>query len=176
VVSEELSAPADGRPRPFARNVADRVVFGFPDCAEHVAWDENGELDLHVPCPSPAAAQGLWVGTDSERDDVWVGFHTFHWHFQDWTHAGTDEFLDDAIGFMRDLMEERLVVVTVNGWGSWVGEPAEALADLPRRAKRVQGAYGRMLRLVGLARRPRKATIRSWLGTCDADIEDVYSL
>jgi hypothetical protein len=174
-VSEELSAPTDGRPRPFARNVADRVVSAFPMYAEHVAWEENGELGLRVPCPSPAADQGLWVGTDSEGDDAWVGFHTFHWHFRDWLDAGTDDFLDDAIGFIRDLTEERLVVVTVNGWGSWVREPERALSDLPRDAKRIQGAYGRMLRLVGLARRPRKATIRSWLGTHDVDIENIYS-
>jgi hypothetical protein len=154
----------------------------FPDHPEAITVDAAGDLTFRIECPSKSVDKGLWLSTHDE--EITIGFHTDHAHSRDWSNDGTDEHITDAIRLARDLLDERLVVLSLY----WDGElgmttrctPEYADAEVGKVAKRTRTRRARLLRpaiasgtrlvpQLALIRRPNGATVRSWRGTYDTD-------
>ena len=164
----------------YAARVAPLLVAAFPEHAEEILIDDEGDLSLKIACPSGSVDAGLWIKTWNE--DVVVGFHTHHQHYSDWHGTGTDEHIDAAIKAARSVLAERLVVVSMYRRGKfsrsyWDG-PEYALTEF--RAMTAKGSKGwlerrRVEHRVNLSGRLQwhvygvELTLRSWHGTYDSD-------
>ena len=177
----------------LSQRVAQTLNLAFAEHAARITMNGH-DVRLDIPCPSTAAIDnGLWILCEIPRGDVVVGFHTQHSHFGPWEeytdqHARMDAIataLDDGIALAREFLEERQVVISwySSGWypdGSAVTAtrdvPERAVTDAHEGAKKLFNLGSRILRLV-YGHTPRvgrvTATIRSWNGTHDADIDDV---
>ena len=153
---------------PYAERVARRLAERFPEHADEMAVDDEGDLWLEIDCPSYSVEAGLWIGTWNE--DVIVGFHTHHAHFSDWERSGTDDHIETAIDAARDVLAERLVVVSRytrvplrgSGWlagSTYWDRPEGALAERRRSERSIRSRLGL-----------REVTLRSWDGSYDAGL------
>ena len=164
----------------YAARVAPLLVAAFPEEAKGIVVDDEGDLSLEIACPSGSVDAGLSIRTWNE--DVVVGFHTHHDHYSDWYGTGTDEHIDAAIKAARNVVAERLVVVSRycrgKSLGSYWDGPEYALTEF--RATTAKGSKGwlerrRVEHRVNLSGRLRshvygvELTLRSWNGTYDSD-------
>jgi hypothetical protein len=159
----------------FAGRAANRIASALPEYAALITADDEGNLAMEIPCPSPSVDRGVFVLTDNDdQADVSVGFHTHHWHFRDWHEAGTDAFLEDAIGTIRALLAEGLVVVSVYRdrelVASWFAESEDAVTGLRATVTKELGRKAQLMRRLRLSPSV-SATVRSWRGAHDVDLE-----
>ena len=148
----------------YAARVAPLLVAAFPEQAEGIRIDDDGDLSLEIACPSGSVDAGLSIVTWNE--DVVVAFHTHHVHYSDWYGTGTDDHIDAAIDGARRVLAEQLVAVSWYRRGELSGSCWEVPEDAPtkQRSMIANGNDGWLQR-----RRARHGTIRSWNGTYDSD-------
>ena len=161
----------------YAERVARHLVAAWPERAEEIAVDGEGDLSLEIECPSDSADAGLWIHTWNE--DVVVGFHTHHSHFSDWEQSGTDDHIAVALETMDDILAERLVVVSWYSRDSSSrpssGEPRMQDDELRRSRQGVKGwlrrrrfpRTGWLPYDLGLLARGVESTVRSWRSSYD---------
>ena len=186
-MSERRDEITSENARPLAQRIAQTLDLAFADHDVQVTIDGHDVL-LEIPCPSAAVDHGLWIRWEGPEHDVIVGFHTQHAHFGPWEEysdqwARIDAILaalDEGIATARAFLAERMVVIT---WYSR-GEVETATRDVPEHAqtevregaKEIFNLRSRVQMLLN-GHWPRfgrvTATIRSWNGTHDADIDHV---
>ena len=186
-MSERKDTITPANARLLSQRVAQTLDLAFPD--QDTRLTVNGyDVLLEAPCPSPAVDNGLWIRWDGPEGDVIIGFHTQHSHFGPW-----DEFSDqqarmdailaalaDGIAAAREFLTERQVVVSwfSNGevWTATRDVPEHALTAIREGTPEIFNLTSRILMLLN-GHSPRfgrvTATIRSWNGTHDSDIDDV---
>ena len=141
----------------FSREVAERLFERFPEWRPYARVEENGDetgiLYVEIPPPSGAnLANPLHIVT--ANDEVEVGFDCYHNLFE--LLVDTGETVQQAVDFILDILEER--VVSVSWWsGTSVRESrCEKSGVQPEDSEHVQP--------YNLVR------IRSWKGRYDQDV------
>src|SRR5438270_13193705 len=76
-----------------------------------------------APPPQAMVEHGLVI--DTSNDEVTVGFDCYHSHFDDWVGDGEHFGTQAAIEFIKQIVSERIVVVS---W--WQGEEWRGSAQL----------------------------------------------
>lgn len=140
---------------------AEILFHAFPEWralarTEH-ADDGSTFLVVEVPAPASAGgAQGLVI--DTSRGEITVGFDAFHTHFDDWTGDEDRIGTDAALEFIKQVVSERVVIVSWWRDDDWCGSTACAPgAELEAPSGQSANSYNRLV-------------VRSWKGTFDIDI------
>lgn len=116
-----------------SRVFAQRLFREFPDWIRHARFDPYEEFEreallVEIPRPAVNGQHGLFI-TTSEWE-VSVGFgENFHTRFGVSDNDESNDFHDRAIAFIRDFVEERLVLLTAYQEGEWLGAWTERLTD-----------------------------------------------
>lgn len=144
-----------------SRQFATLLFRTWPEWLQHARFDpyedfEKEALLVEVPRPVDGSGHGLFI-TTSEWE-VSVGFgETFHTRFGPSGEDSPGNFYDDAITFLRDFTEERIVLAIAYQDGEWLGAWKVDLRT--ERLEEQEVGEGESLR------------IRSWLGTHDRDLK-----
>jgi hypothetical protein len=98
---------------PYSRRVAEAIFAALPQLEEFAHEDNSpgapeGALQVRMPQPVTSDEPGLYLSTDIE--EITVGFRACYVHFMDYEHTGTDEHMDKAIAYIRDLLADRIVI------------------------------------------------------------------
>jgi len=107
----------------YASGFAGRLFESFPWLEEHAKVDPHPETDAgsllveYSPEPIRELCQ-LRISTD--RGEVTIGFGRFHSHF-DWPRPDDDEWWEDPLAFLADLIEERTLIQDWTKGGKWSG-------------------------------------------------------
>lgn len=122
--------------------------------------DDAGSLVeiLEVQPPAGAnVAHGLVV--DTSNDEITVGFDAYHSHFDEWVGDGTHFGTMAALEFIKQLVSERVAVVSWWNGEQWCGSTQIEAAQPPE--------------LPSWAGAPNitRIRVRSWRGTLNADVE-----
>jgi len=143
-----------------SRGFAQHLFREFPEWLRYARFDPYEEFEkeallVEVPRPAGDSRHGLFI-TTSEWE-VSVGFgENFHTRFGV---SGQDEdgdFHSRALAFIRDFVEERLVLVTAFEEDQWLGAWTVRIdGDSLPEQEREEGVVLR---------------IRSWKGTWDRDL------
>lgn len=147
----------------FSASFAQVLFEAFP------ALEAFGTIDPHAEAvsgsllvefsPPPAREDCLfWVSTDCE--EITVGFGLFHTHFA-WPQPDDDPYWEHPIDFMRDLMNDRILVEDWLKDGAWAGSSTLKADQEPD--------------LSGLEA-DQVVMIRSWSGTRDRIIAGTEGL
>jgi hypothetical protein len=143
-----------------SRVFAQQLFREFPDWLPYARFDPYEEFEkeallVEVPRPAGDGRNGLFI-TTSEWE-VSVGFgENFHTRFGV---SGDDEagdFHERALAFIRDFIEERVVLVTAYEGDTWLG--AWTVRVGPDGVPAQDAEEGVALR------------VRSWKGTWDRDL------
>ena len=143
-----------------SRAFAQRLFREFPGWLCHARYDPYEEFEkeallVEVPRPAGDGRNGLFI-TTSEWE-VAVGFgENFHTRFGVGDADGGDDFQQRAVAFIRDFVEERLVLITACEGETWLG--AWTVAVGPDGLPPQEREDGVVLR------------VRSWKGTWDRDL------
>jgi hypothetical protein len=143
-----------------SRQFATLLFRAWPEWLQHARFDpyedfEKEALLVEVPRPVDGNGHGLFV-TTSEWE-VSVGFgETFHTRFGPSGEDKTGNFYDEAIEFLKDFTQERIVLAIAYQDGEWLGAWKVDLRTESVAEQEV--GEGESLR------------IRSWLGTHDRDL------
>ena len=107
----------------FSSYFARHLFEAFPWLEQHGRLDPHPQADEgsliveYSPEPVRTDCQ-LWISTDDR--EVTIGFGMFHAHF-DWPGDDEDEFREDPIVFLGDLVEERTLIEDWTKSGKWSG-------------------------------------------------------
>jgi hypothetical protein len=139
---------------PDSRRFAEALLAEFPEWEPYMriaSYDgaEPGTLEVEVP-PPHSAGSPLWI--DTENDEVTVRFAGWHEHYSGWDGDTGEAVAPEALGAVRDIVEERLLAVLAMDGERW------------RRAW--QAAPGERIS----TRHGERTRVRSWRGTYDADL------
>jgi hypothetical protein len=85
-----------------------------------------------------------------------VGFDWYHSHFQHWTGDGDDFMPQTALQFVKQVIDERIAIVSWWEGGEWRGSSRLEAGGVPGPPS-WQAHYDRI-------------RVRSWRGSLDADI------
>jgi hypothetical protein len=143
-----------------SRTFAQKLFREFPDWLCHARYDPYEEFEpeallVEVPRPAGDGRNGLFI-TTSEWE-IAVGFgENFHTRFGVGDATDGADYQARAIGFIRDFVEERLVLVTAFEDDTWLGAWTVPVGDdgVPAQEREP----GVTLRL------------RSWKGSWDRDL------
>ena len=108
-----------------SRSFAQQLFREFPDWLPHARFDPYEEFEkeallVEVPRPAGDGRNGLFI-TTSEWE-IAVGFgENFHTRFGVGDADDGEDFQSRAIAFIRDFVEERLVLVTAFEDDTWLG-------------------------------------------------------
>lgn len=169
----------------LAQQIAQTLELAFADEGASVTITGHN-VYLEIPCPSRAVDDALrihwWYG------EVLLSFHTYDSEFgpsgsfgdENQRDKGIATALEGAIAAARQFIAETQVVITWYRKGQVAiatrEVPEGAMTAVREDAKEFFGPWYRVRCIINL-RSPRvgpvTATIRSWNGTHDADIDDV---
>ena len=140
----------------FSERTAPRILAQFPDWRAHCREEEhNGACYFVVELPSPSEsdlAHPLRIDTNNE--EITVSLDYYHSHFDDF---GAGEARDDALCFIRDVLEEGVAVVSWWSAQEWCGSTVLRPGETPAPGKHMASC--------------KRVRIRSWQGTLDRDID-----
>jgi len=118
----------------YAARVAPLVAEAFPEHANKIEVDGDGDLILRIDCPFATDGAGLYINTWNEQTEV--SFHYGRAEYSDWDGTGADDHVREAMEVARDVLAERLVAIS---WYSRKGyaaamltTPEEATSELRR--------------------------------------------
>ncbi len=140
----------------FSRFALPLILTRFPEWESFASINLTADnLEIRIPCPSPAVTEGLWVSTADQ--EMTVGFHTYHSHFTDFDRPMNPNLIEAALNQASAYLHEQRGIVT---WykgeqivgGTCVNLPVEG--DLPRMFLQYPITHG---------------TLRSWTGRFDRD-------
>ena len=143
-----------------SRVFAQRLFKAFPEWLRFAQFDPYEEFEkeallVEVPRPGGDRKDGLFITTSEWEISVGFG-ETFHTRFGVSGQDESGDFHQRAIAFIRDLVEENIVLVTAwegNDWlGAWIVRVTEN--GVPEQERE----DGVVLR------------VRSWHGTLDCDL------
>jgi hypothetical protein len=143
-----------------SRQFATLLFRKWPEWLQHARFDpyedfEKEALLVEVPRPADGGRHGLFI-TTSEWE-VSVGFgETFHTRFGQSGDDGPRDFYAEAIEFLEDFTEERIVLAIAYQDGEWLGAWKVDLRHESLDDQEV--GEGENLK------------IRSWRGTHDRDL------
>jgi len=144
-----------------SRQFATQLFRRWPEWLQHARFDpyedfEKEALLIEVPRPVDGSRHGLFITTSEWEISVGFG-ENFHTRFGTSGESTGDDFYGDALRFISDFVEEKLVVAIAyqdNEWlGSWKIELARESID------EVEVGPGETVK------------IRSWLGTHDRELQ-----
>jgi len=143
-----------------SRQFARRLFRLWPEWIGFARYDpyedfEKEALLVEVPCPAGAAGYGLFITTSEWEISVGFG-ENFHTRFGSSGDDAPGDFYDDAIRFIQDFVDERIVVATAWQDNEWMGA-----WKLDRRLESLDEVE---------AEPEVEVKIRSWLGTWDRDL------
>jgi len=108
-----------------SRMFADMLFRRWPQWLQHARFDpyedfEKEALLVEVPRPVDGSSHGLFI-TTSEWE-VSIGFgESFHTRFGSSGDPGEDNFLEEALVFLTDFVEEKIVIATASENDEWLG-------------------------------------------------------
>ncbi len=108
-----------------SRMFADKLFRLWPQWLQYARFDpyedfEKEALLVEVPRPVDGSSHGLFI-TTSEWE-VSVGFgESFHTRFGTSGDPGELNFLDEAIEFLKDFVDESIVIATASENNEWLG-------------------------------------------------------
>jgi hypothetical protein len=146
--------------RDVERSLEEELFAEFPqweNLARTVVGDDGHEyIVVAVAAPSDAVAEpGLVV--DTAHGEITVAFDFYESHFHDYVEYGGHIGTAAAAAFIRDLMSEKVAVVSWWNAETWRGSARlQAGAPLPTPSWAEPGTYNRV-------------RVRSWGGRLDAD-------
>ena len=117
----------------------------------HPEVDEGSLLIDFSPPPIREHSQ-FWVSTN--EGEVTVGFGMFHMHFE-WPCPSDQEFWEDPVDFILDLVEERVLIEDWTKNGKWSGSSILKRGEQPDTSEMDED---------------NKIHIRSWTGVFDRTI------
>jgi hypothetical protein len=121
---------------------------------------EDGSSFAVVEVAPPAAANvehGLVI--DTAREEITVGFDCYHTHFDEWVGDGQHFGTEAALEFIRQVVSERISVVS---W--WFNDQWRGSGQLEAGATPEPPSWAG-------AESYNRIRVRSWNGTFNADID-----
>jgi len=140
-----------------SRHFATLLFREWPEWIHHARFDpyedfEKEALLVEVPRPRDGSANGLFITTSEWEISVGYG-EAFHTRFG----AGADgvDFYREALDFIRDFVDEKVVVATARQRGEWLGAwKVDLRREDPAKLAAEEGFH---------------LKVRSWLGTHDEE-------
>jgi hypothetical protein len=148
----------------FSKRFAVELLARFPDLNQYFAAPEEFQkadnLSLEVRCPYPAELQWpLYIWTEGGAE-VSIGLDACHTHFTCDVGQDESEIFAEALLFLDDIFEERIVVMSwVPPEGGFKGKIAGSSFNAPTQIEKeiADTSSGFIVR------------IRSWKGTFSRD-------
>jgi hypothetical protein len=139
-----------------------QVVDVFPEWRGLVREerDEDGTSFevLAVAAPEEANVEhGLVI--DTSRSEITVGFDFYHSHFDDWTGDGEHFGTKAALEFIKQIISEKIAVVSWWGGNIWCGSAP------------IEGGHAPGLPSWTVTESINRIRVRSWRGTHNADLD-----
>jgi len=140
-----------------SRLFAKMMFRKWPQWFQHARFDpyedfEKEALLVEVPRPVDGSSHGLYITTSEWEISIGFG-DSFHTRFGSSGDPGEGNFMEEAMEFLTDFVEEKFVIATASEDGEWLGGWK---IDL------------RTQELDDLDVEPQvKINIQSWLGTFD---------
>lgn len=143
-----------------SRQFAHRVFRQWPEWLKHARFDpyedfEKEALLIEVPRPHDGSRNGLFITTSEWEISVGFG-ENFHTRFGVSGEPATPDFYNDAIAFLQDFIDEKVVVATAYQDKEWLGAWKIDLREEKLEDVNVEEDV--------------TLKIRSWLGTYDRDL------
>jgi hypothetical protein len=144
-----------------SRQFATQLFKRWPEWIQHARFDpyedfEKEALLVEVPRPVDGSRHGLFITTSEWEISVGFG-ENFHTRFGTSGEPTTGDFYADALQFISDWVEERVVVAIAYQEMEWLGSWKIELAR--ESLDEVEVGPGELVK------------IRSWLGTHDRDLQ-----
>jgi hypothetical protein len=110
-VTQEI--PLSESLNPYSHRVYEAFLTALPLLRDFAHLDNSpgapeGSLLIRVPQTMKPQEPGLYISTDVQ--EITVGFRACYVHFMDYDHTGTDDHIERAIAYTRDVMEDRIVI------------------------------------------------------------------
>lgn len=123
---------------PYSRRVHEAFMAALPLLGDFAHMDNSpgapeGSLIIRVPQSMKPQEPGLYISTDVQ--EITVGFRACYVHFMDYEHTGSDEHIDRAIAYTRDVMEDRIVIKKWYRHGILCGSSLDTPSVLPSPSK-----------------------------------------
>lgn len=118
----------------YSRLVADALLAAFPCFIEFIQvasgpGTPQGSLVIRMTQPSANQEPGLYIATHIH--EITVGFRACYVHFADSEGPGPDEHLERAVTYIRDLLEDRIVMKKWYRNGMLCGSAVDTPSVLP---------------------------------------------
>jgi len=143
-----------------SRQFAHRIFRQWPEWIKHARFDpyedfEKEALLIEVPRPCDGSRNGLYITTSEWEISIGFG-ENFHTRFGVSGEPISQDFYDEALGFLGDFVDEKIVVATAYQEKEWLGAWKIDLRN--ESLDEVEVDEGVTLK------------IRSWLGTHDRNL------
>ncbi len=143
-----------------SRLFADLLFRRWPQWLQYARFDpyedfEKEALLVEIPCPADGASHGLFITTSEWEISIGFG-DSFHTRFGTSGEHGEKSFNEEAMKFLMDFVDERIVIATASENGEWLG--GWKLDLRKSEIESIEVAPG------------EKVSVRSWLGTYDRDL------
>ncbi len=143
-----------------SRHFARLLFRQWPEWIRHARFDpcedfEPEALLVEVPRPKDGSSHGLFITTSEWEISVGFG-ESFHTRFGAAGDGAEGDFYAEALAFIRDFVDEQVVVATALQDGAWLGA---------WRIDRRRENPGALRVEAGV-----EVRIRSWCGTWDSDL------
>ena len=108
-----------------SRLFANLLFRQWPQWFRHARFDpyedfEKEALLVEVPRPVDGSSHGLFITTSEWEISIGFG-ESFHTRFGSSGDPLDGNFMEDAMDFLRDFVEEKLVIATAFEDGEWLG-------------------------------------------------------
>lgn len=143
-----------------SRHFASLLFRQWPEWIRHARFDpyedfEKEALLVEVPRPVDGSSHGLFITTSEWEISVGFG-ESFHTRFGAAGDGGGGDFYAEALAFIRDFVDEHVVLATASQDGEWLGSwRIDRRRDDPAAVAVEPGVTVR---------------IRSWRGTWDREV------
>jgi len=143
-----------------SRLFADLLFRQYPQWVKYARFDpyedfEKEALLVEVPCPADGSSHGLFITTSEWEISIGFG-DSFHTRFGTTGGSGEPSFNEEALKFLTDFVEEKIVIATASENGEWLGGWK---LDLRKDdINSIDVAVG------------EKVIVQSWLGTHDREL------
>ena len=138
-----------------SRLFADLLFRQYPQWLQHARFDpyedfEKEALLVEIPSPVDGSSNGLFITTSEWEISIGFG-ESFHTRFGTSGDSEIGSFNENALRFLNDFVNERIVIATASQDGEWLG------------------GWKIDLRKTGLdtisVEAGEKVIVRSWMGT-----------
>jgi hypothetical protein len=149
---------------PFSIAASNEIFAAFPEwratAREEKAEDGSTFLVIEIaPTPEAQVEHGLVI--DTANQEVTVGFDCYHSHFDESAGDGVNFGIEAALEFVRQIICERIAVVSWWDGEDWRGSAQLAPGAQPETPPWVRG-FDRI-------------RVRSWKGSLNADIRPIQA-